>query len=258
MMTAGTRRLLIGIGPRAGVSDEFGAMPPADPRLLAYIDDEEALVEMVYRQERLRIYRMRLQSQIRSVSSLALDLADMHGAGIHGVAELLRPQFDLQRCAALMPSGRPGLHPRKGRSGRLAGGSPWMRASDQRVSYAVSRRGIVLDAEAGYGHLGFMIAKGELVAAGWLGECWFHTEGARAHIVLRAEVPETLIAAAVGRSIGQIISHELFAGREYPISRAVRIDDGPAVAFTFETGRKAVEMPWPELLEHGRLAAVRS
>lgn len=228
-----------------------------DPRLAARINAEALLVEAAYRGERLRIYRMRLQAAIRSVSPLARDLADAHGVGLRGVVEQLRSYADQQQCAELQPAGPPKQHSRgTHRSGRLSL-RPYLRPSDQRVSRAVSRTGIVLDGQFGRGQLGFMVARGDLVAAGWLGDCWFNTERDQAHIVLGSDVPETLISAAVGRSIGDIVAHPIFKGRDYPIVRAVRVDDGPAVAFTFHTGKVVFELPWPELLRfdgHGASA----
>lgn len=219
-----------------------------DRKLLDRIDEEEMIVESAYRLERLRIFRMRLQANVLSVSPLVRDLADAHGIGLDALAELFRPYPELQRCATLTPTAVPRLYPCTSRREERSRGHPWMRASDQRVSYAVSRKGVVIDAQSGRGQLGFMVNRGDLVAAGWLGECWFHTEGDRAHLVARVEVPETLISAAVGRSIGQIVSHSILADRSYRVTRAVRIEDGPAVAFTFHTGKVPHELPWPELL----------
>lgn len=133
-----------------------------------------------------------------------------------------------------------------------------MRPSDLHVSRAVSRTGIVLDGQTGRGQLGFMVAREDLVAAGWLGEYWFHTERDRAHIVLRADMPKTLIAAAVGRSIGEIVAHPIFEGRDYLIVRTVRVEDGPAVAFTFHTGKVVFELPCPHEAGHSMPARMTS
>lgn len=218
------------------------------PDVAARIEEEELLVEVAYRKERLRIFRMRLQAHIRSVSPLVRDLADARGIGLPGVVDLLRPYPELLRSASLLPTGAPRLRPAAVHSVKRPKLHPWMRTSDMRVSYAVSRKGIVLDAKSGSGDLGFMVHRGSLIAAGWLGGSWFHTEGDRAHVVLQVDVPETLVAAAVGRSIGQIVSHAVFDGREYPITRAVCVEEAQAVAFTFHTGEIAYELPWPELL----------
>lgn len=230
-------------------------MDRVDPRLAARIKAEALLVEANYLSERLRIYRMRLQAEIRSVSPLARDLADAHGVGLGGVVDLLRSYPELQRCAELQPAGRPKLHPGGTHPSSRSRLKPFMRPSDLHVSRAVSSKGIVLDGYSGRGQLGFMVARGDLIAAGWLGECWFRTERERAHIVLRADVPDTLIAAAVGRSIGEIVAHPIFEGRDYPIVRAVRVEEGPAVAFTFHTGKVVFELPWPELLRFDGLGA---
>lgn len=249
MMLFPKRRLLLGVRPgNGGQGDGCDVSSSADRRLEARIAAEASSVDEAYRTECLRIHRMRLQAGIQSISPLVRDLADAHGIGLHGVAAMLRPQSELQRCESLLQGRRARLMPAPQHTDRRDYRNPWMRASDTRVSYAVSRKGVVMDAVSGSGHLGFMVSAGHLIAAGWLGACWFHTDGDRAHIVVRAELPATLTSAAIGRDMGRIVSHPALDGRDYPIIRAVGIEEGPAVAFTFKTGLVPFEMPWPDLL----------
>lgn len=213
------------------------------------IDAEEARVEAAHRAEQLRIFRMRLQLHVTWMSPFVRDLADASQIGLEGLADMLRPHPLLGKCSALLPPRRQSLRPAKGVAGRKSPNSPWSRESDRLVAYSMSRKGVILRTRPNSGQLGFMVSGAHLLAAGWLGECWFHTDSDVSHIVMRGEVPETLIAASVGRKIGQIISHPTLDGRDYPVTRAVRIYEEPAVAFTFWTGIVPFEMPWADLLD---------
>lgn len=139
------------------------------------IDAEEARVEAAHRVEQLRIFRMRLQLNVTWISPFVRDLADASQIGLEGLADMLRPHPLLGKRSALLPPRRQSLRPAKGVAGRKSPNSPWSRESDRLMAYSMSRKGVILRTRPNSGQLGFMVSGAHLLAAGWLGECWFHT-----------------------------------------------------------------------------------
>lgn len=210
------------------------------PLALAAVDAAEARFRARIADDRLELFRLRLQATVTVVTPLAGDLAESQGSSLDEVSALLRPMFfDFAPRTHLIDE-------RTGRAKVMPGTSA--RISGLRISRLIARRGVVLPALPGRAdRLGFVPTNASLECAGWLDRCWVCTSRSLAHLLVPGELPDSAYASCLGRDIGEVVDHPTLAGRGYIVRRVVPLPNLGAV-FTFKVGLVPHCMPWEDLL----------
>lgn len=190
--------------------------------------------------ERLRLFRMHLAATVRTASPLLLDLAALRGIDLMGATTLIHPPQDWPwrpieeyPPSLLRKSMRPGLWltgkvAREARAFERSFANPGVviRGTDHPDGrFAIRPAASVMGFTAGIG--------GSLVSA----------FGSLAMLKLEGPIPEALMISMPGRTLGQVVDHPVFAGRDYVIRRAVPdLTDGMPV-LEFRTRLVPFEMP---------------
>ena len=204
-----------------------------------------AAAKFIATQERARrnLFRMHLQASVTTMNRLAFEFASAAGDDAAAVARQLRP----------------------------AAGWPWLAmgsrpASTWWIAAEALDHGFAADTARYYGSK--TVAKGSVAQLRQSDDLRYRAIGAclevdgrlgRGHLVTRGDIasleilddlPFTIIASMPGRTMGELIDHPLFNGRDYVIQSAERAHWG-TVLVTFYTGRVPVVLPWGRLLREG-------
>lgn len=68
------------------------------------------------------------------------------------------------------------------------------------------------------------------------------TRDGTGYILLAELLPDTVVAAAKGRALTDVVDHPLFRSRGFIVDRVAQV--GNRTSLTFDAGRMAVDMPW--------------
>jgi hypothetical protein len=180
--------------------------------------------------ERLLLFRLHLQATIRRTSPLLLDLAEFEGISLIEASSIIYPPQDWPR--------QPFFD-----SWRL----PIWKTLHRRNSRPACARREAMRFERMFANPGAIIRpyddpRGRFAIRPWrsvlgftaaLGPCVLTAFGSTAVLKLADQLPETVLASLIGRKLGLIVDHPIFAGREYSIRRVLLdpIDGMPVIAF---------------------------
>jgi hypothetical protein len=192
--------------------------------------------------ERLSLFRLHLQAQVRRVSPLLLDLAAMEGVSLSGAVGLMYPPQDwpwrpLYDAPTMLVR----------QSQRVKGwlGSPGTKDSG-RFRRAFANPGVVIrDVEHPRGRFGIRPAGEVMAFTAAIGPCLLSAFGASAMLKLPEPLPETLLMSMPGRQLDRLVEHPAFVDRSYRVIRVQPdLSDGLPI-ITFRAPLIPFEMPWP-------------
>lgn len=182
--------------------------------------------------ERLRLFRLHLQTSIKQVSPLLLDLAELESIPLIKAAGLIYPPADWP--------GRPFLdYPPTWRSLQLrAWRHVWSRRAEAQFERMFASPGVIIRKfHDPRGRFGIRPCRTVLGFATGLGPCVLTAFSSTAILKLAQRLPETFTASLRGRCLGDIVDHPLFTGRHYRIRSATPdpVDDLTVITFHAKT-----------------------
>jgi hypothetical protein len=218
-----------------------------DPRALAAVRAVEDRVAAERDLARVRLQRLKLQASVSAVSPLTRDLIERHGSTLRAIAHAFIDETQRYR------GGRERHlieHRRKGFQGRAVPAGVTdvaLRQDDVRMSRRIARWGVLLrEPEGSSERVGVVPDAGVIESAGWLGSCWFRTEGRIAH--LHVDLPETVLAAVPGRAVREVVDHPALSDPTYRVGRVTSSAATGRSILTFRTGLLEHRMPWADQL----------
>ena len=222
---------------------EVADFRPADlaiPQLNPCIRAAAAKFISTQERARLKLYRMYLQASVTTMNRLASEFASASGDDAAAIARRLRPAADWPWMAM----------------GGRAASTSWIAAEALQHSssrcitrYYSSKK--VADGNAAQQDqpydLRFRAVGCCLEVGGRLGRGILETKCDIASLEILDDLPLTIIASMPGRTMGELLDHPLFNGRDYVIQSAERAPWG-TLLITFYTGVVTVVLPWGRLL----------
>lgn len=195
--------------------------------------------------QRLRLYRMFLQSTVRSVSPLTLAFAEHYGIDLEIGLGKLRPPLDWPRRPVPSPPVVMAMSHRASAASRYIG--PRAATTHGLMMRYATTRGFVHHGP-GSNLLLFDVDGAWLSVQGRIGECTLQIVKGRAFLTLPAGIPDTMVAAMTGRNIDTLVDHPALRGRGWRVRRVIEAASEVGSTIVFATGRQRYRMPWPELL----------
>lgn len=184
--------------------------------------------------ERLQLFRLHLQMTIRRVSPLLLDLAALERISLIDASALIYPPQDWPRRPFFDLSPIP--------IWRVLQKKAWRQASDRREAMRFERMfanpGVVIRKfDDPRGRFAIRPCRTVLGFTAGIGPCVLTAFGSTAVLKLADQLPETLMASMAGHTLGDVVDHSIFAGRDYTIRRVTLdpADDMPVIAFHAKT-----------------------
>jgi hypothetical protein len=206
------------------------ASPVSDPTVARRIADFLERTET----ERLQLFRLHLQATVTRVSPLLLDLAAIEDLSLKDITALIYPPRDWPRRPFLDFSPIPlwkWLHKKAWRASSA-------RREVLRFERMFANPGVIIRPfDDPRGKFAIRPCRTVLGFTADLGPCVLTGFGSTAVLKLDEQLPEIIMASLAGRTLGEVIDHPIFAGRDYEIRRAA-IDptDGTSViAFRAKT-----------------------
>lgn len=191
--------------------------------------------------ERLQLFRLHLQATIRRASPLLLDLAALENISLNRITALIYPPRDWPRRPFFDFSPIPlwkWLHK-----------NAWRAASTRREVLRFERMfanpGVIIRPfDDPRGKFAIRPCRTVLGFTADLGQCVLTGFGSTAVLKLDEQLPEIIAASLAGRTLGEVVDHPIFAGRDYVIRRVV-IDptDGTSV-IAFRANTVAYKGDW--------------
>ena len=193
--------------------------------------------------ERLRLFRLHLQSTVRRVSPLLIDLCTTEGISIDSTVTLIYPPEDwpwrpLHDVPPLL------VRRTQQRKGWLASPTKYDASRFERL---FKNPGVVI---RGVMHQRGRFAirpSGEVMGfTASIGPCLLSAFGSSAMLKLSEMLPETLMNAMPGRQLDALVDHPVFRGRKYRVTRVMPdLNDGLPV-LTFRAGLIPFVIQWPD------------
>ena len=193
--------------------------------------------------ERMRLFRLHLDSTVLQVSPLLPELASMEGIGIHDAAALISPPQDWPWRPIYDP---PSPTMRQWQHRRFLLGRDAERGAG-RFRRAFASPGLIIrDVDHPRGRFAIRPSGGVLGFTAAIGPALLSSFGVMAVLRLPEPLPETLVLAMPGRKLGQLVDHPLFRDRDYMVRRVVTdpSDDLPVLEFKVPLVPFAIR--WPE------------
>lgn len=183
--------------------------------------------------ERLQLFRLHLQTNVKRVSPLLLDLAAFEGVSLTSAAALMYPPQDwpARPLYDISPVSIWKSHLKKAR--RAAGRREAMRFAHMFTNPGVIIRGF----NDPRGKFGIRPCRTVLGFTAGMGPCELTAFSSTGILKLGQPLPETIIASILGYRLGDIVDHPIFANRDYFIRRIMPdpVDDMPVIAFHAKT-----------------------
>jgi len=184
--------------------------------------------------ERLRLFRLHLQTTITRVSPLLLDLAAFESISLSEATALIYP-----------PQGWPG-HPVSDFAPlpiwKLLQKKAWRQVSGRRDAVRFQRMfanpGVIIRTfNDPRGRFGIRPCRTVLGFTAGIGSCVLTAFGSTAILKLGEQLPASVLASIDGYRLGDVVDHPIFAGRAYLIHRAMLdpADAMPLIAFHAKT-----------------------
>jgi hypothetical protein len=191
--------------------------------------------------ERKNLFRLHLQTTVRRISPLLIDLAEFESIVLEDMVSLMRapPHWPWR------PLG--GFRPCLTRNSMRR--NYWLRAAGSRDAYHFARSftdpGVVVRKPNNpRGRFAFRPYKDALDFSAAVGPCVLCGIGATAVLKLPYELPESVIVSLPGRKLNEVIDHPVFVGRPYAIKRVMAdIFDGLPL-LVFRAKLLPFEGPW--------------
>lgn len=189
--------------------------------------------------ERLHLFRMHLAAVVRTASPLLVDLAAHVGVDLPGAAALIHPPRDWPwRPVEDHP---PALR-RMSLRQMYAMGKGVSEARAFERSFA-SPGVIIRETDHPDGRFAIRPAASVMGFTAAIGPCLISAFGSLAILKLVGPIPEALMMSMPGRTLGDVVDHPVFRGRDYKIRRAVPdLGDGNPV-LEFRAPLVPFEMP---------------
>jgi len=190
-----------------------------------------------------RLYRDHLQTTVRRVSPLVIDLAVFGGSRLVDLAWEFEP-----------PLGWPWEASDTGMLGSAPSIVQCSIARPHRRTRAPGRPGtdrrrggmVVCTAPGCLGEIGFMVTGSHVEVVAALGGVILHTNAGRASLLIPEGLPQSIAASLPGRRLEFLLRHEVLDGRGYVIESVNDARQGGGSAIGFNTGLLPFEMPWAQ------------
>jgi hypothetical protein len=195
--------------------------------------EEAIMLDRLVETLRLASFRSYLAATVVSMSSLVPDILALVGSDTPSALQRIRPGHTWPAVTGMEDQyGRTG--PRTNRRVKVAG-------------LLVKRPApLIGDAVLAEGALGdYVEAKifGGSLDVALRGDCFeLSTQDGTGYVRYAGKLPDTVVAAAVGRPLLDVVDHPVLRSRGFVIEHAAQV--GGASAFTFQVGRLDLEMPW--------------
>lgn len=194
--------------------------------------------------ERLRLFRLHLQTTVRWVSPLLLDLADFESISLdHALARIRPPpNWPARPLYGFIPSTL-----RHSQRRRI-----WLRSAGSRDSWYFERTfsepGVVVrGADHPNGRFAIRPCGPVLGFTAAVGPCLINAFSRMATLKLTEPLPEILLTSLVGRKLEQVVEHPVFSGRGYVVRRAVADPDDDLPVLVFCAQLSPFVGPWAGL-----------
>lgn len=196
--------------------------------------DEALMLDRLVETLRLASFRSYLLATVDSMSALVPAVLEMVGSDVPTALQRVRPSH---------------LWPGSTETGsqRARPESP-DRPAKTRSGSAPRPAKLIGDAVIADGALGDWLEAriaGRSLDISLRSDCYeFSTRDGTGYILFVGLLPDTVVAAAEGRALTDVVDHPLFRSRGFVVDRAAQV--GNRTSLTFDVGRMAVEMPWRE------------
>lgn len=184
--------------------------------------------------ERLLLFRLHLQTTIRRVSPLLLDLAVRENISLTNASALIYPPQDWP--------GRPFFDVSPVPIWRMVQKNGWRQGTARRERVRFERMfanpGVIIrQFDDPRGRFGIRPCRSVLGFTAAMGSCVLTAFGSTGILKLGDQLPQTVMTSLKGHRLGDIVEHPIFAGRDYLIRRAMHdpADDMPVLAFHAKT-----------------------
>lgn len=185
--------------------------------------------------DRLRLFRQHLQVTIRSCTPLLSKISAVEGLDPRLAMWSLRPPSEWPRS----PSGRSTIVVRGGHIRRKAFAAPRPRGPSE---VCLTLR----EADDPRGYILLRVGRKSVELTGQVGNSQVRTMSGMLYVRMPHGIPNTILQAAVGRPIADVIDHPWFHATDWTIRRIRPSGWGAWIAVS--TGRVPFDMPWAGLL----------
>lgn len=196
-------------------------------------------IDLLAGEMRLTAFRRYLHASVGSMSELVPPVLAAVGSDVATALLALRPsrQWPAAAGTANVIRARPGLVAFGRSRGRMAALRLDMQAPPERLGNAVVSEGGLADWVE-------VTVAGPALEVAMRSEAFeLSTSSCRARIRLAGRLPDTYVAAILGRSLDDVVEHPIVRGRGYVVTAATHVDGGTLLEF--EVGAIPLEMPWP-------------
>lgn len=195
--------------------------------------EEAAMLDRMVERMRLASFRSYLLATVETASALVPDVLRMAGSDVPTALQRLRPGHMWPMITKLEAQyGRTG--PATNRRVRVAG------RLVTRPAPLVGDAVITQDALGDW--VEAKVFGGSLDVSLRSDGFELSTMDGTGYIRLPGTLPDTVMAACVGRPLTDVVEHSLFSGRGFVIGNAANV--GGASSLAFDVGRLPVELPW--------------
>jgi hypothetical protein len=197
--------------------------------------DEALMLDRLVGTMRLASFRSYLLATVETMSALVPDVLGMAGSDVPSALQHIRPGHRWPMIT--------NLGAEDGRSGRA-----FNRREKGAGKFVTRPAPLFGDAVIAEGALGdwveARIAGGSLDVTLRSESFELSTADGTGYIRIAATLPDTVLAACIGRPLADVVDHPLLRAHAYVIDHVAQV--GRASSLAFKVGRLGLEMPWRE------------